>query len=73
MTAFHAIQSLDSEFSLEGPDETTSKVKCADIKFAVSHSDEGCELTVFEDGRACTVTLTKAWADCLVELITGAR
>lgn len=40
------------------------------ILFAVSHTVDGCELTVFENGEACSVLLSPQLVELLVQLLT---
>lgn len=40
------------------------------ILFAVSHTSDGCELTVFENGEACSVVLSPPLVEQLVQLLT---
>lgn len=39
------------------------------LLFAVSHTDAGCELTVFENGKACTVMLSPGLVMALIALL----
>lgn len=59
-------QSEDPAGSCRAPDAVP-------ILYAVSHSDEGCELTVFENGGACSVVLSPALVEQLIAVLITTR
>lgn len=51
------------------PDEMFELPDAIAILFAVSHTSDGCELTVFENGEACSVVLSPLMVEQLVLLL----